>query len=277
MVIPTVAGWGHLAGTLPPLLASIGPDDEVVVVGDHADPHLPEGLDLRCRVVVHEGARGFGPACNRGAAAADGEWLLILNDDVVVGPGVLAALGGALRLPAVGAAGPNVWSEKLGRSESGTRLAWRRGVLDAGQDALAGAGLVSVPYLCGAAIAVARETYLLLGGFDERLAPYFWEDVDLSLRLRRAGRDTVVVADAAVTHRHGATIDCEPAPERKLTYERSRWLVSWRHLSAARWPAHLAWLPGRLLASLFRDRAVARAFLAAMATRGRAGRDAHRG
>lgn len=258
-------------------MASIGLGDEVIVVGDHADPRLPDGLDRRCRAVVHDGTRGFGPACNRGAARADGDWLLILNDDVVVSPGALGALAGALRLPAVAAVGPNVFSERLGRSESGTHLTWRRGVLDAGQDALAGTGLVSVPYLCGAAIAVARETFQSLGGFDERLAPYFWEDVDLSLRLRRAGRDTLVVADAAVNHRHGATIDLEPAPERKLAYERNRWLVSWRHLPAARWPAHLAWLPGRVLASVVRDRAVARAFLAALATRVRVGRDARRG
>lgn len=277
MVIPTVAGWRHLSETLPPLLASIGLGDEVIVVGDHADPDLPDGFDRRCRVVVHDGARGFGPACNRGAALAGGEWLLILNDDVVVSPGAPGALAGALRLPAVGAAGPNVWSERLGRSESGTRLTWRRGVLDAGQDALAGAGLVAVPYLCGAAIAVDRETFLGMGGFDERLAPYFWEDVDLSLRLRRAGRETVVVAGAAVSHRHGATIDREGAPERKLAYERNRWLVSWRHLPAARWPAHVAWVPVRLMASALRDRAVARAFLAALATRWRVGRHARRG
>ncbi|MFZ5786608.1 MAG: glycosyltransferase, partial [Acidobacteriota bacterium] len=225
----------------------------------------------------HDGPRGFGPACNRGAAHAGGDQLLILNDDVVVTPGVLGALAGALSERAVGAAGPNVWSERLGRSESGTRLAWRRGVLDAGQGALRGAGLVSVPYLCGAAVAVATKTFLELGGFDERLAPYFWEDVDLSLRLRRAGRDTIVVADAPVTHRHGATIDREPEPERRLAYERNRWLVSWRHLPAARWPAHLVWLPGRLLASAVRDRTVARAFLAALAARGRVERDAHRG
>ncbi len=265
VVIPTRTGWGLLAATLPSLLATLGPDDEVVVVGDGRDPGVPAGLHARCRTVVHRGPAGFAPVCNRGASEARGRLLLFLNDDVAVPAGALDALERELAHPGTGAAGPDVLSEALGRSESGTSLRWRRGVLDARQDALAGTGRVEVPYLCGAALAVPSRVFGALGGFDERLAPYFWEDVDLSLRIRAAVGAVVVTRSVVVRHRHGATVSSEPARARRVVYERNRLLVSWRHLRGWRWLAHLAWLPLRLAASAARDRAVAAGFVQALA------------
>ncbi len=256
-MIPTVAGWAHLESALPPLLAAMGPTDEVVVVGDGRDPALPPPGDLRCRVVVHRGRGGFAPVCNRGARESRGELLLFLNDDVTVSAGVLERLEAALGAPGVGAVGPDVMSETLGRSESGTTLAWSHGVLEARQLALTAAGDPAVPYLCGAALALRRRDFLRLGGFDERLAPYFWEDVDLSLRVRERVGATVVVAGAIVTHRHGASVGREPEAKRRVVYERNRLLVTWRHLRGRRWLAHLAWLPLRLAGGAVRDRAVA--------------------
>jgi len=222
---------------------------------------------------VHRGPSGFAPVCNRGAEAARGRLLLFLNDDVLVAPGVLDVLGRELARVGTGAVGPDVVSEALGRSESGTSLRWRRGVLEAGQDALAGAGRVEVPYLCGAALALSRGVFLGLGGFDERLAPYFWEDVDLSLRVREAVGPVVVTREAAVRHRHGATVGSEPERARRVAYERNRLLVSWRHLRGWRWLVHLAWLPLRLAASVVRDRTVAAGFLRAVAAARPAGGD----
>jgi GT2 family glycosyltransferase len=46
---------------------------------------------------------------------------------------------------------------------------------------------------------IARELFLALGGFDERLFCYC-EDVDLGYRLRLAGEPTLLVPDAVVRH-----------------------------------------------------------------------------
>jgi len=263
-VIPTRAGWRHLSTALPPLLTALGEDDEVVAVGDGCEPGVPAGLDGRCRSVVHSGTPGFAPACNRGAAAARGRLQLLLNDDVAGAPGRRDLLGRARSPPGVGAGGPDVISEALGRSESGTSLAWRHGVLEAGQRPLEGSGCVPVPYLCGAALAVRRADFERLGGFDERLAPFFWEDADLSLRLQRNVGATVVVSGATVRHRHGATVGAVPEATRRAVYERNRWLVTWRHLEGARWLAHLAWLPLRLVSSVLSDRAALAGLVAAL-------------
>jgi GT2 family glycosyltransferase len=278
VVVPTKAGWPHLARTLPPLLAALGADDEAVIVGDGRDPGLPDETGRQCRTVIHDGPAGFAPVCNRGAAASRGAMLLFLNDDVVVPPGVLGTLERALADPGIGAVGPNVLSETLGRSESGTSLRWHHGVLEARQSPLDGAGCVPVPYLCGAALAIRRGDFERLGGFDERLAPYFWEDVDLSIRTRGRVGATAVACGATVVHRHGATIRSEPERERRAVYERNRLLVSWRHLHGWRWLPHLGWLPLRLAGSVVRDRAVLLGFVRAFGSlRSKRSRDARRG
>jgi len=256
VVIPTRMGWKNLGATLPPLLLAMAADDEAVIVADRCDVSVAPGLDPRCRVVAHPGPGGFAPACNHGAHEARGRLLLFLNDDVRLGAGVLERLADELRRPGVAAVGPDVVSEALARSESGTTLGWHHGVLESRQGALAGDGAVPVPYLCGAALAVRRADFLRLGGFDERLAPYFWEDLDLSLRLRERVGATVALAGVSVSHGHGATIGGEPERRRRVVYERNRLLVTWKHLRGWRWLAHLGWLPLRLLSSLLHDRAV---------------------
>ena len=52
---------------------------------------------------------------------------------------------------------------------------------------------------CGGAMMIARELFLRLGGFDERLFCYC-EDVDLGYRLRLVGEPTLLVPDAVVRH-----------------------------------------------------------------------------
>ena len=57
-----------------------------------------------------------------------------------------------------------------------------------------------VDYACGAFILVNREALLRIGGYDERYAPAWMEDVDLSQRLVAAGRKTLFCADATAQH-----------------------------------------------------------------------------
>ena len=55
----------------------------------------------------------------------------------------------------------------------------------------------------GFAFFVRTDMFGRIGGFDERLNPYGWEDVELSLRARRAGYRIVYAPDAVVYHLGG--------------------------------------------------------------------------
>src|ERR1700712_688245 len=94
IIVPT----RERAGYLDVALASIAPQAaaagaEMVVVDDGPDPATREAaLRHGARYVAHDAPRGPNAARNTGIAAARGELLVSVDDDVAVRPGWLAAL-----------------------------------------------------------------------------------------------------------------------------------------------------------------------------------------
>ncbi len=103
----------------------------------------------------------------------------------------------------------------------------------------------------GASAAFWREAFLEVGGFDERLFAYF-EDVDLTLRIRLAGGSCRLAPRALGTHEHSATLG--PGSRRKdylIGFGRGYLLRKWGVLTPRRLPGvilrELAWCAGQLL------------------------------
>jgi GT2 family glycosyltransferase len=90
-----------------------------------------------------------------------------------------------------------------------------------------------VGFCSGAALAVRREAWDAVGGFDERYFMY-GEDLDLSLRLRLAGWGVGIAPAARVAH----------------DYEFTKGDYKWFYLERNRWWTLLGVYPGRLLALL---------------------------
>jgi GT2 family glycosyltransferase len=68
---------------------------EIIVIDDvstDSTPQLLAGYGDRIRVIRHTANTGFATACNDGAAAASGEYLVFLNNDTIPQPGWLDAL-----------------------------------------------------------------------------------------------------------------------------------------------------------------------------------------
>jgi GT2 family glycosyltransferase len=112
-----------------------------------------------------------------------------------------------------------------------------------------------VPALSGACMAVRREAWEELGGFPDRFFMYS-EDIDLSLRLRLAGRGYGLVPAARLRH----------------DYSFSKGAYKWRCLERNRWLTVLRTYPGRLLAVVLPAMLAAEPGLAAYAARSGWGR-----
>ena len=192
---------------LPRLLDQLGPEDEVIVVDSGSTDGLAAELPrvaARARLISPGANVGFAAGANRGAAAATGDLLILLNPDAVVQPG----WSEAIRTPWEGE-----WAAWMGLVllGDGEAINTSGGVLHftgfgwAGQIAepiaVGPAAPTEVGFLSGACLAIPRTTWQAVGGFSDHFFMYC-EDVDLSLRLRLEGARLAVIPAARVTHRY---------------------------------------------------------------------------
>ena len=146
-----------------------------------------------------DGNCGFGAGCNRLARSSAAAQVLFLNPDAAVRhwPTDLAAGGrivGALVQTAEGEPA-QVWGTRRDLRDEAL-LRWLRRK----PERPAGTGYVS-----GAAMLIDRDTFITLGGFDERYFMYY-EDIDLCRRANAAGVDVVLEPGWRVVHEGGHSV-----------------------------------------------------------------------
>lgn len=124
---------------------------------------------------------GFGTGCNFGAKLGSAPWVFLLNLDTEICPGCITALDEAIA--------------KAGEKDAAFEC--RQLPYETGHEI--DPVTLEVPWASGAAVAIRREVYEQLGGFDENLFMYC-EDVDLSWRIRAAGYTIRYVPAAQVVH-----------------------------------------------------------------------------
>jgi len=207
VVVPTYNRRAVLQRTLSRLLEQTHEDAryEIVVVDDQSTDDTWEWLEQtqeqHARVVtVRNRKKGRGQARNAGIAAARGEIVCFVDDDVWVTPGFVAAhwqaheqWGGAAvvigKLEACAETAKTIANEyddgRLMRVEQRLAAAGER--IDAG---LFRTGNVSV-----------RKSFLAeVGGFDENFQAYSYEDSELGYRLMANGGMFRYAPEAAGTH-----------------------------------------------------------------------------
>lgn len=189
-------------GVIGDMLASV-PDGVQIVIVDNAsaDADTLRALADRhgAQVVTNPVNRGFGAACNVGAAIGDSAYLLFLNPDAQLAEGCLHALLAASETcPDAVAFVPNVRDRRgrpafRRRSNLLPRAAWWSGPPPEAD--------ADVPLLNGSAVFVPRARFDAVGGFDPKIFLYH-EDDDLALRLSALGPLRYVHA-ATVHHAEG--------------------------------------------------------------------------
>ena len=232
--------------------AAVADDDvaaRVTVIDNASSDGSSEGLatSLPLTVVRNADNRGFGAACNQGAAGSEADFLLFLNPDTRLMPGSFAQPVRYLRTPEnekVGIVGiqlvdadghvarntaraPTAWS-MVGNSVGLDRLAPRlfppHFVTQWAHDQTR-----TVDQVMGAFFLVRRSVFEALGGFDERFFVYY-EDLDLSVRAHAQGWSSVYLSTAQAFHRGQGTTEGATA-RRTFYFCRSRILYARKHFS----------------------------------------------
>jgi GT2 family glycosyltransferase len=222
----------------------------VTVVDNASHDGSCEGLEAPVPLdVIRNGEnRGFGAACNQGAAGSDAEFLLFLNPDTQLLPGSFAEPVSYLRLrqnEQVGILGIQLVDTDghVARNTARAPTAWSMVGNSVGLDRL-------VPHLfpphfviewahdetrvvdqvMGAFFLVRRSVFEALGGFDKRFFVYY-EDLDFSVRARTQGWRSVYLATAQAFHRGQGTTEGVTA-RRTFYFCRSRILYARKHFGA---------------------------------------------
>ena len=178
----------------------------------------------RAKLVKNEENLGFAAGNNRGLAAADGELLVILNNDTYVTPGWLVDLTRHLRKdPNLGLVGPvtnNIGNE----AKIDIQYADMQEMQDAARaytSSRAGERL-DLPVVAFFCVAMPRTVYEKVGGLDERFGLGFFEDDDYCQRVRKAGLRVAVAEDVFVHHHLSASFDQIDRQRRQALFERNK-------------------------------------------------------
>ena len=181
------------------LIAAVPRETEVILVGD-GSPDWVVSRRRRLRAVSVGSTRGHAQARNLGASEAQGEVLVFADPQAIPHARWLTPLLKALSSTEVAAAAPTLIDGRAGKvrgqglefADADLRMRWVRHHVG---------GPFPLPLLCGALIAVRRDAFVRVGGFDAGFVSSGGEDIELSMRLWRRGYECVGVPAAGVTHR----------------------------------------------------------------------------
>ncbi len=250
-VIPNWNGQKLLMKHLPAVLGSA--QGAQIIVADDASTDdsvvFIQKVFPQIKLVVRHKHSGFASTVNDGVKAARGEIVVLLNTDVEPEKDFLVPILTHFSDRQVFAAGCMDKSIESGKTVlRGRGLGyWEKGFF------VHSRGEVDKPttaWVSGGSGAYRKDIWMKLGGMDEQFNPFYWEDIDLSYRARKAGYKIVFEPKSVVRHFHelGSIKSVIPQSQVQQVAYRNQFIFIWKNLTDWDiWLAHIFFLPIRLL------------------------------
>jgi GT2 family glycosyltransferase len=218
---------------------------------------------------------GFGAVANAAVAACANDYVLLLNNDVLVEEDFF--LHWRLHFEDASTFAVASWMLRWdGKTvDSGRRVGvWDKGLIRHWVVEDRGVTAPSL-YACGGASIYDRRKFLAIGGFDPLYKPMYTEDFDLSYVAWKRGWPTMYEPRCMVYHHNSYSSGKAFSRRRRyLVDTKNHFLLVWKNITEpALWRSHLAWLPLRVAgAPFYGRRMLAAAFVVALKQLGEARR-----
>lgn len=242
IVIPAFNGLYYLKQNLPFVL-KLGAN-EIVVVDDTSSDGTSEFIKSKypsIKLIQHLKNAGFPVSVNDGFSTVSGDIIILLNQDVKPHKDLLKYTLPHFKNNEVFAV---TFNEK---NHSWADGGWKKGFLEFKNGELDNQIHESL-WASGGSAAFRHDLWNKLGGFDPIFTPGYFEDLDLSLRARRADYKILWDPKCQVEHVTETAFNKAFSP-RHLRYikERNYLLINWRNLPPGMWPVHISTLIKRII------------------------------
>lgn len=177
------------------------------------------------KIISHKNNLGFGNNSNNAVKKSNGDYVILLNNDILPHQGYINTAIKHFKNPKVFGVG---FSE-LG-NENWAKLIWKEGYLQHER----GAGISHTHisgWVSGGGSIIDKSKFAKLGGFDEVYSPFYSEDLDLGYRAWKSGYTLLWEPKSVIEHKHEATMSKFPKQLLNYVKERNRLLTVWRNIS----------------------------------------------
>lgn len=191
----------RLLSTVESLARTIQSSDEIVVIDDGSTDGsgvLPAIRSVHLRVIRTEGL-GACRARNLGGSRASGRVVVFSDAHMQYQRGWWEPLVDAVQREEVGAAAPAI-ADLEDPSRIGYGMRFAAPTLSVKWLPQPAASPADASILPGACLAMRKDLFTAIGGFDEGLVQWGVEDCELSLRLWLCGYDLVIVPEIRAPH-----------------------------------------------------------------------------
>lgn len=205
---------------------------QVIIVNDDPTKSIKEDLKEFPKVILVENTKnlGFGQSVNKGVKKASNQYVLLLNNDVVLKDKSLEK--GLLHFKK----NKDLFAVSFAQKEKNQRIAgknkifWRQGMFfHQGVDKLS-FGVNG--WAEGGACLVDKTKFLELGGFDPLFSPFYWEDIDLSYQAWKKGYQILFDPKILVNHFHETTINKYYSQrDIKIIAYRNQFIFIWKNIA----------------------------------------------
>lgn len=235
IVIPNFNGRDLLRKNLPKVVKASQKKEnsilEVIIVDDASNDDSIKILEKEfpeITLVRHKKNRGFASTVNTGVRTSKGRYVCLLNSDVSPSEVFLKSTLTLIEPEDIFA---------VGLCEEG--FAWAKGFFKDGFIEHSVGTFTREPHISfwasGGSALFKRDVWFELGGLDEKIFKFYWEDVDVSYRAQKRGYKVLWDPRAKVVHKHESTTSkVFNSRQKSEMVETNQLLFTWKNLTSER-------------------------------------------